>query len=277
MPRAFSSDERTRAEDPMAAIDRLQAEVDELRVDLSRSEALAELGTLVGLIAHEFNNLLTPIQGYADAALRCPDDETLTRRALERAADGSSRASAIAGAILELARDPHPRDPSAALGARCRVRETLEAAVRSAELELVDEVAIEGPADLEAGISEAALHQVVFNLLLNAKKAVGGGGGARVQGIRVLGERSTGNTVRIEVRDSGPGIPRDLLPVLFKPHVTRPVMGEPCGGARSTTPVRQGHGLGLALCKRLVEHAGGSIEVDSVLGEGTSFAIRLAG
>lgn len=269
MPGAGTKSEPLAEADALAALSKLESEVAQLRRDLEHSAELASLGTLLGLIAHEFNNILTPIQGYANAALRTPSDAALSKKALARAADGSARAAAIAEAILELAADPRYRRDTHAEAARCRVYEALEAAVRSAGLDdSALEVSIVVPEQLEAGISEVALHQVALNLLLNARKATPSGGR-----IELVGERSTGNTVRIAVADTGSGIPVDLLPTLFDAHVTHQSSS---ASGKASCEMPRGNGLGLALCRRLIERAGGSIGVESVVGEGTRFEIRLA-
>src|SRR5687767_1017430 len=67
---------------------------------MEHRERLATLGTVAGLLAHEFNNILTPIMSYAQMALASPDDQDLTIKALKRAAEGSERAAQISGVIL---------------------------------------------------------------------------------------------------------------------------------------------------------------------------------
>src|SRR5262249_28575324 len=87
------------------AADRLASELVIMRANLEHAQRLATLGTIAALIAHEFNNLLTPVMSYAQMALAKPGDPELTRKALERAAAGSEKAAQIAGTILDFARD----------------------------------------------------------------------------------------------------------------------------------------------------------------------------
>ena len=94
--------------DALLEIERLQARVRELDRDIERQHRLATLGTIAGLIAHEFNNILTPMLSYAQMALARPEDADLARRALERSSAAAERAGRIASAILDLVRDEQP-------------------------------------------------------------------------------------------------------------------------------------------------------------------------
>jgi signal transduction histidine kinase len=90
-------------------LERLRAELDAVKGQLEHQERLATLGTIASLIAHEFNNILTPVMSYAQMALGdAKNDPELSRKALSRALSGSERAAKIAGAILDFARDDGP-------------------------------------------------------------------------------------------------------------------------------------------------------------------------
>lgn len=102
--------------DALQEIERLQARVRELERDIERQHRLATLGTIAGLIAHEFNNILTPMLSYAQMALARPEDADLARRALERSSAAAERAGRIASAILDLVRDEQPVAPVAVGG-----------------------------------------------------------------------------------------------------------------------------------------------------------------
>ena len=107
------------------------------------------------------------------------------------------------------------------------------------------------------------LQQVFFNLLLNARSALAKQGGGRLG----ISARGLTNQVLVDIRDNGPGIAPEIKDRLFDPFAsTRPSGGEKrsrCGG------------LGLALCKDIIEECGGKIAVDSTLGEGTTFTLTL--
>lgn len=229
-------------------------------VALRHTQRLATLGTLTGMIAHEFNNLLTPVMCYAQMALDAPADLALTRKALQKAAAGSERAAQIAEAILELARECQlPR----AVSETCSVA----AAVKSAIACIAREPAKDGIAltiDVreagDAAMRPVSLQQVILNLVLNARKALlrggdteasrGGRGGAmelRVrakrcngpislppgavacgapeEGATALCHRDVQAWIEIVVEDTGCGIHTTLLPHVFDAWVTERTPG----------------------------------------------------
>ncbi len=239
--------------DPQAQIDRLQAEIDRLRVQLAESHRLSMLGIAAGMIAHEFNNILTPVLGYAKAALARPDDAALVRKALQQSASAVERASSIAEAVLSIAKGggAAPED--------CEIEACISAAVQSLGRDLRQDgiaLSIEASEGMRAAISATALEQVLLNLLLNAREAMTPGGG-RLD-IRV-GGCSTWNThATIEVSDTGKGIPLQLKDHAFEPFVSD-----------------RGTGLGLAVCRALVEAVGGSIRAESREGGGTTMVVEL--
>lgn len=93
-------------------VEGLQARLRDVEHLLEHQSRLATIGTIAGLIAHEFNNILTPVLTYSQMALAKPDDTALARRALERAAEGSERAAKIAAAILGFVREQPIVQPS---------------------------------------------------------------------------------------------------------------------------------------------------------------------
>jgi signal transduction histidine kinase len=234
----------------------VEARLDELHNALIHSHRLATLGTMASAIAHEYNNILTPIISYAQLALARPDDTALLHKAVERALSGAERAAAISSSILGFARDGDD-SPQAFLpttiddALQCLAREPSKDGI---ELEVdLPQVSIE--------MSPLALEQVIVNLVLNARKAMKRRGG-RLRIAAVDG----GAEVRLSVSDTGPGIPPEVMDRLFEPFVTHSIgEGKP---AR-----REGTGLGLCICKRLVEQAGGTIDVESEPGKGASFEI----
>lgn len=245
-----------RQDELIEQIDRLAAEVAQLRQELEQSHRLAMLGTVAGSIAHEFNNLLTPVLSYAQMALAAPGDQELTRKALRKTADGVLRASRVASAMLGFARDEDAV-------ASASLRGAAEGAVACLGQDYGRRgIAIEVEVDDRANVAmrPIALQQVLLNLLLNAIEAVDGRGG------HIL-IRSTWNNAQvvIEVKDNGRGIEPQLLPRIFEAFVTQ----------RQNPRESRGTGLGLMICKRLVEEVGGRIEAVSELGVGTSFRITL--
>lgn len=313
-------------------------ELEQLRSGLEHTQRLATLGTLAGLIAHEFNNILTPVMSYAQLALDKPQDRALARKALERAADGSERAARIATAILNFAREDEHRstgniepgegrlagqgaglDSSAqALNggswigkpptfASVDPSESERASVSSAIQESLaclardpakDGIALrlEAPSGLVAKMRPVALQQVVLNMVLNARRAMNPGGGELTIRGASLSERpdpprgavcSSGNLatparratdpkhwIQLEIIDTGCGMPPELLTRIFEPFVSQDRRLSGSGGTRAVGEER-GSGLGLTLCRRLVEQVGGSVWVTSTPGAGSCFTLLL--
>ncbi len=239
--------------------------------DHERTERLATLGTLAGAIAHEFNNLLTPVMSYAQMALSSPEDRELATKALQKAVEGAERAAAAASSILGFIRgdEVHMVHVGHALrdALGCLAREPVKDGIQ---------LEVDVPEDAWVAMSPVRLQQVLLNLLLNARKAIMPHAGT----IAVIARCSTWNTppttthapeaqrrgvVEIVVRDTGCGMPESLVARAFEPFVrTRSV-----GGA----PGSQGTGLGLSICHRIIEDSGGMITIESVEGEGTTVRI----
>ncbi len=255
----------------LAAVAELQRQIDALRADTSRARQLGVLGVLASMISHEINNLMTPVLSYAQLALRSPDDTALTRRALERAVVGASRASQVADSILGIAKD-------AVLGeAGVDERTDLKAAVVCAIEHAAEEldrsgvsvaIAIDPPRTVRA--RAVVVEQIVLNLVLNACRAMKGSGGAiRITATSCDGSGTACSTwnrgdVALCVSDTGPGIPPGASGLLF----------DPFGRGNKGVP---GTGLGLAICKGLAEAAGGSLGLVDHAGGGATFRIILPG
>ncbi|MEZ6235458.1 MAG: HAMP domain-containing sensor histidine kinase, partial [Phycisphaerales bacterium] len=249
-------------QDALAAIERrmeaMHRQVQVLVAAVESSGRLAALGVLAASVAHEVNNILTPIQGFTRAALARPDDAALARRAIERAAAGAERGAAIARSILSLAGDD-PAQPAAG----CNVGRCADEAVdHLADLLDAGTIRVEngiGP-EIGARMSREGLVQVFQNLLLNAAAAMGDGGGI----VRLLASTEVDEQVRIDVCDDGPGVPAGIQQRLFRPFAAREA-GDRVGGS----------GLGLSICKTLVETVGGRISLRSAPGQGTTVSIVL--
>ncbi len=253
----------------------LEQKVRALEADLERTHRLATLGTIASSIAHEFNNILTPVLSYAHMALAAPDDRVLASKALQKAADGTQKAAEIASAMLGFVRDNDACDRAEVEGVVRDAVSCLGCNLAKEGIELVVSI----PDGCIASIRPVALHQVVLNLLLNAMEAVKPSQG-RIEVTAKWTDRSTWNSacnanptpesesprgVIIRVSDTGRGISPDVLDRVFEPLVS----------SRGEAGSRKGTGLGLSICKRLVAQAGGTITVQSEPGNGTTFEISL--
>lgn len=242
-----------------AQLGALQAMLDTLRAQVRQAQQLAHLGTAAATIAHEVNNLLTPIYSYAKYALEA-DERELYRKALTVTCRNAQMLVAMSERVLSI---------SAAKSAAPQAVKVREAALLAAEslcrdvrkdgLTLVVEV------DDDIAVTADALHmqQVFFNLFLNARSAMA----PQHQGRLEVRAGTASGRVRITVRDTGPGIAPELLPHIFDAlQSSKPVTSE--GPQRCA-------GLGLALCRDLVTENGGTIAAESVPGAGSTFTIEL--
>ncbi len=213
---------------------------------------LATLGALVASIAHEINNILTPIVSYADLARMHPDDEELVAKALDRAAAGARQASEIATAILSLATPDRGLPPSEHDDLRDIIeRSTLCLGSEPARCGV--KVKWDAPAGLAPAMPAVALQHVLVNLLINALHASKRGGVIEVKGR----PGSTWNLADITVRDAGTGISPEQRELIFVDFESG----------------RGSSGLGLAICRRLLEKWGGSIHLAETGPGGSVFAV----
>lgn len=242
-------------------IDKLAQENDALRLQIGELQHLANMGLASYMIAHEINNLLTPIGTYAGLALDNPKDEELGRKALGKAVRNCERAAKIMESMLALA------NGQAQEKMNCRLAELVQDVFGCLARDFGRDgitVDIEIAEDLEVWVVPVQIQQVVMNLVLNAREAMLGGGG--VLSIKAA-ERA--DRVEIEVSDTGDGIEACDLNEIFEPFFTTKKR------SGNSAPGRLGAGLGLAFCRRVIEAHDGAISVESKRGEGSRFKIAL--
>ncbi|MBI3670280.1 MAG: response regulator [Acidobacteria bacterium] len=222
-----------------------------------QTEKMAALGQLVSGVAHELNNPLTSIMGYAQLLLS-------RREGAERAADArmiyqeADRAGRIVKNLLLFARETKPERRPVNLNEI--VERTL--ALRSYELKVENiHVILELEPDLPTTLADAAqLQQAVLNLVVNAEQAIQQGRGHGQ--VRVRTWRLSAQRLGLEVADDGPGIPPEVATRIFDPFFT-------------TKPVGVGTGLGLSIVYGIVHEHGGEVSVESQPGRGTKFVLEL--
>ncbi|HSM93523.1 MAG TPA: ATP-binding protein [Anaeromyxobacteraceae bacterium] len=249
-------------------------ERDRLMARLALTDRLASLGTLAAGVAHEVNNPLAFVVGNLDylragveqlrALVTGGDPAAADLRgvlaemdsALSDAAEGADRVRRIVRDLKVFSR------PEEDLRVPLDVRRVVDGALRLAATEIRHRARLvrryeEVPRVLA---NEGRLSQVFTNLLVNAAQAIteGDAGNNEI----TVSTWTEGRRAVIEVRDTGGGIPADVLPRVFDPFFT-------------TKPVGVGSGLGLSVCHGIVEQLGGDIEVTSVPGAGTAFRVRL--
>jgi PAS domain S-box-containing protein len=245
-----------------------QSDRERLEAQLRQSQKMEAMGTLAGGIAHDFNNILGAILGYGELAQQQSAPDTPLRRYIDNVMHAAGRAKALVDRILGFSRS--------GLGERALVH------IQSVIEETLELIAASLPADirleknLDAGdaalIGDSThLHQVAMNLCTNAVHAMEHGGILNVLLERVdlaeaqsvsRGTLSPGAYVRLVIKDTGVGIPPDVVERMFDPFFT-------------TRGVGKGTGLGLSLVHGIVTDLGGAIDVQSAMGVGTSFEIWL--
>ncbi len=239
-------------------------ELEEVLRKLSQSERLASLGRLAASVAHDINNPLSGVLNYGALMLRLMNDEGIPRdrvedfrRYLTRVISETSRAGRIVTDLLSFSRRSTPPDSPEDLNQV--VRSTLEATEHRLNESGIRVDFIPDP-DLGLVPCDAArIQQVVTNLLLNAVDA------SREDGVVTMRTRPGDESgVVLTVEDHGVGIEEENLTRIFDPFFT-------------TKEDEKGIGLGLAVVYGIVETHGGTIEVESRPGEGTTFTVRLPG
>ena len=216
-------------------------EVIALRNRLQTQENLASLGEMAAGLAHELKNSLATIQGYG---------QLLAQLVPANAGEPSDALVAEVRQLTQMVTDflnfARPQNP---VLSPVKVREVIDAtvarfddAVRREQIALT----VSCPGDLEVSADEVLLSRAILNLLQNAIEALSDGVAPKTIGLQA--RRSDGREWQLEVRDSGPGIPRDLVSKIFIPFFTTK---------------ERGHGIGLALTERIIFSHGGRISVES--------------
>ncbi len=246
----------------LAEVESLGRQLDQLKQELVWSNRLTTLGTMSAVLAHEYNNLLTPIGSYAQLALANPGDQALVRKALDTAVEGVRQAQSIAQATLGFAR-PSDREHPASASLSETVKQCLQYAGKTVERDSI-ELEIDVP-EAHVALGPTELQQVLVNLIENARKAMAGQRTRRRLTVSASPEQGGW---RIDVADTGPGFPDGLGEDAFEAFTTRPTnkqSGAPSDGSSEGSSGGRsggGTGLGLRICKDLVESAGGWIRVE---------------
>lgn len=240
------SEAEARAEQRAAETERAQA----LEAAM-RGQRLEAAGQLASGVAHDFNNALLVLQGTLEM-LGLELDDAAREELIQEGLDTIDAASATARQLLDLGRPASADEPQSS-----EPRPLLEALAARLRRVL--------PTDVELGeslapcpivpLSHATLEQIVLNLVINARDAIDGRG----QIVLGCGQNSAG-WAELWITDNGSGMDDETLARLFEPFFT-------------TKGPRQGTGLGLSMVHGFVTRTGGTIEVDSNLGEGTRFTL----
>jgi signal transduction histidine kinase len=235
------------------------SETDLLRQQLLRAQRLSSVGTLASSVAHEFNNILTTIINYAKLGLKPTTKEEARLQGLDKILKAGQRAAVIVNGMLGFARN------------QATVRESIDLAG------LVEDVLVLCEKDLakhhvgvekrfqgrpKAPVVRGQIEQILLNLIINARQAMPNGGKLTID----VRENAHTDLAEIHICDTGVGIPPEQLRLIFDPFYT------------TKNPDEQGHGgsgLGLSVCRQIIEQHHGRIRVESVVGKGSRFTVKL--
>lgn len=241
-----------------ASLAAAQNALTDARSALSDAQKKTALGDLMGTTTHEFNNVLTTVLNYARMGLRHTDPET-TKKSFEKILAAGERAARITRSVLGMARNRSAGFERVDL--RSVVEETMVLLERelskyriSVDYDLADVPEIEADGN--------RLQQTLLNLLVNARQAMPSGGTLYLR----LAHSPEERLVELTVRDTGCGIPTDKLPRIFDGITTKSGPDETGKG---------GTGVGLSLSKETIEAHHGRIRVESAVGKGTAFILKL--
>jgi signal transduction histidine kinase len=234
-------------------------EADQLRQQLLQAQRLSSVGALASSVAHEFNNILTTIINYAKLGIRAEGDEAARTQALEKILKGSQRAANLINSMLGFARN------SSAHRAMTDLVRLVEEVLLLAEKDLSKhhvQVETKFHSRPQAPVVAGQIEQILLNLIINARQAMPRGGWLRVD----VRENPRTQMAEIRVSDTGVGIPLDQLRLIFEPFFT------------TKEPDEHGHGgtgLGLSVCRQIIEQHQGRIRVESMPGKGSTFTVKL--
>jgi PAS domain S-box-containing protein len=251
--------------------DRVRAEEErrQLQAQLFQSQKLEAIGTLAGGVAHDFNNILTAIMGFAELTLDEIAAGTEAYENLRAILLASHRAKTLVRQLLDFSRRRTPEWQMVDLPSL--IQDTLQL-LRAMVLPTIQ---LSARLDRQAGAvwgDPAQLQQVLMNLCVNAVHAIGERGGKIEIDLQEVNRNDVGTplanlpdpSLRLTVRDTGCGMTPEVLERIFEPFFT-------------TKPVGEGSGLGLAVVHGIVANHGGTITVESQPGKGTVVHIYLPG
>ncbi|KLU07137.1 two-component signal transduction [Rhodopirellula islandica] len=257
------SHQASSAQSTHAASESQANELTVLREQVKRLQNLATLGELTGTATHEFNNVLMTVINYAKLGLR-NEDKASRDKALTKILEASERAAQITNTILAQARNRS--DAMGPVDLSGLVRETLVLMQREMQKYRIS-IETDLPETATVHASGNQIQRLLLNLLTNSRQAIGECGTLWIR-VASCDTGADGNGyVELTVRDSGKGIPEDVLPKIFDPYFSTKAGPDETG--------KGGTGLGLAACKEIIDEHKGRVRVESSVGRGTAFIIRL--
>jgi PAS domain S-box-containing protein len=247
--------------------DRKRAEQDLQRAQqqLAQSQKMEAIGQLTGGVAHDFNNLLMVVSGQAEILRQKLGEDRRALRAIDAIAAAATRGEELTRHLLSFARRQRLEVTTISLSDQMnKLRELL-----SASLPATIQLMINLPASTwNVAVDPSELELAILNMVVNARDAMPDGGIVTISAENVtleageIGPDVQGEFVAFSIRDTGQGIPADILPRIFDPFFT-------------TKEVDKGTGLGLSQVYGFSQQSGGRAVVRSELGQGTTFTLYL--
>ena len=242
------------------------AELVSAQDQLRQAQKMEAIGQLTGGVAHDFNNLLTIIRSSVDLLRRGEVPEDRRRRYLDAISDTADRAAKLTAQLLAFARrqalKPEVFDAAERVQIVCDMVRTVVGSRIQLELDIECTNCF-----VEADIAQ--FETAVINMAVNARDAMDGEGKLTIAARAVesipasrWNEAKEGEHVALSISDTGRGIPEDVLTQIFEPFFT-------------TKDVGKGTGLGLSQVYGFAHQSGGDVQVDSKVGEGTTFTLYL--
>lgn len=240
-----------RAKEDAERLDKALRALQEAEEEKLRTARLAAIGEITAIVAHEIRSPLSAIGGFARSIAREPELVERSKRNANIIVEEVARLERILGDLLAFSRPSEPDFAMVDLAPIIHsVAENAGQAEESDGIELAVDIEPDAPQVL---VDEKQVRQILHNLVTNAVQAMPGGGTLSIA------LRTSDSTVDVLVQDTGEGIPEERLEHIFDAFFT----SKPTGT-----------GLGLALCQKLVTQLGATMDVESQVGEGTTFAVR---
>ena len=237
----------------------LQQQIEVLKQRLAQAQRLTALGELVGTTTHEFNNVLMTILNYAKMGMRHKDAPTRDK-CFDKILASANRAATITNTVLGMARNRSAgQEPTDLVKLVDETLLLLEREMNKYRIMVEKSFQAVPPAMVNGN----QIQQVLLNLLINARQAMPGGGRLWIK----LIHDAQNNMVDLVIRDNGAGIPAEKLPKIFESFYTTKSGPDASG--------KGGTGLGLSMCRDMIEAHHGRIRVDSTVGKGTAFTLKL--
>jgi len=227
--------------------------------ELIKSMKIESLGIFAGGLAHDFNNLLMAVMGNISLASRISDDEKMLS-ILNDALNASLSARELTQQLLTFSKGGEPVLSVESLGDL--VMRATDFIMSGSDIQVTCDI----PEDLWSGmVDRGQFNQVIYNIVLNARQAMDDGGtlSCRAGNYSYAGGElpmEAGKYVRIDISDTGPGVPPEIFKNIFDPFFTTK---------------ENGSGLGLAIAFSIVQKHGGHISLESIAGRGCTFSIYM--